>query len=128
MHGICVIDDNGVEPRPTYEDLSKFVVLPCQFACQICDLLLDSPPLPIQLDGIGITEFEEVDRREIIKRHKEYMVRQIATDIGTSAQLLRALKQRTCNSPTESLVDSSNQDVDELIAGQIHDLEEEQRR
>ena len=56
------------------------------------------------------------------------MNRQIVVGTGTLARLLRAFNRRTCFTPLESLADSRTQDVDDLIADQAHDLEEEQRR
>ena len=53
--------------------------------------LLETLPLPTHIDGIDLMELEELERREIIERHQEYMIRQIATDTGTPAQLLRAV-------------------------------------
>ena len=56
------------------------------------------------------------------------MIRQIATDSGTSAQLLRAHNKRTFNTHTEDLAYSRTYDVDELIADHAHELADEQRR
>ena len=56
------------------------------------------------------------------------MVRQIAADTGAPAELLSALNRLTFNTPTDSLVDARHQDVDELIADHVHDLEDEHRR
>ena len=63
-----------------------------------------------------------------MKDKKEDMIRQIASDTGTFAQFLRSFNRRACNTPTESLVDSRTNDVDELIADHDHELEEERRR
>ena len=43
-------------------------------------------PLLTQLDGIGMMELEELERRDIIERHQEEMIRQIAADTGALAQ------------------------------------------
>ena len=56
------------------------------------------------------------------------MIRQIAPATGQSAQMLRALNRRRFNTPPDSLADSRNQDVDEVIADHIQQQEEEQRR
>ena len=56
------------------------------------------------------------------------MIRQIAVATGRSAQMLRALNRRRFNTPPDSLADSRNQDVDEVIADHIHHQEEEQRK
>ena len=56
------------------------------------------------------------------------MIRQIAAATGQSAQMLRALNRRRFNTPPDSLADSRNQDVDEVIADHIQQQEEEQRR
>ena len=42
--------------------------------------------------------------------------------------MLRALNRRRLNTPPDSLADSRNQDVDEVIADHIQQQEEEQRR
>ena len=42
--------------------------------------------------------------------------------------MLRALNRRRLNTPPDSLADSRNQDVDEVIADHIQPQEEEQRR
>ena len=69
-----------------------------------------------------MTELEELERREIMKRHNEDMIRRSATRTGTSAQLLRALNQSTSYTPTQSLAGSTTDDVDELIADHAHAL------
>ena len=53
------------------------------------------------------------------------MIRQMATDTGQSAQILRAMIMRRFNATPDSLADSSNQDVDEVLADHIHQQEEE---
>ena len=73
-------------------------------------------------------ELEEQARREIIERQKEDMIRQIAFDTGTLAQHLRPLRRIILNLPTDSLAEARNPDFDALLADQVHDLEEEQRR
>ena len=81
-----------------------------------------------QLLGIGLLDLEELARRAIIERHQDDLIRQIAVDTGTPAQMLRAYNRRTFSTPTESSADSRTQAVDELLADQVRDLEEEQRR
>ena len=73
-------------------------------------------------------ELEDQERREIIVRQKENMIRHIAAAPGTPAQRLRALIKILLISPTARLADSRNQDADELIADHAHDLEKDQRR
>ena len=41
-------------------------------------------------------ELEELERRDIIERHKIEMLSKIATDTGTPAQLLRAVNNIAC--------------------------------
>ena len=79
-----------------------------------------------QFDGVGMMEFEEQERREIIARDKEDMTRHIASDIGAPVRFLRAFNRITFNTRTEDLVDSRTQDVYALIADHVHELEEEQ--
>ena len=55
------------------------------------------------------------------------MIRQLASDTGTSAQLLKTLNKRSLNKPTDRVTYSSNADVDELGGEQIV-AEEENRR
>ena len=54
------------------------------------------------------------------------MIRPIAANTRTLAQVLRAFNRRTFNTPTESYVGARTPDVYELIADQAHDLDEEQ--
>ena len=55
------------------------------------------------------------------------MIRQLASDTGTSAQLLKTLNKRSLNKPTDRVTYYSNADVDELGGEQI-EAEEENRR
>ena len=55
------------------------------------------------------------------------MIRQLASDTGTSAQLLKTLNKRRRNKPTDRVTYYSNADVDELGGEQIV-AEEENRR
>ena len=73
-------------------------------------------------------KLEELERKESIEIQNEDMIRQIATHTGTSAQMRRALKQVTFNTPTESLAESRTDDGDELTADHVRELEQEQRR
>ena len=47
-------------------------------------------PLLTQLDGIGMLELDELERREIIERHKEDLIRQMASDVGVSARIVES--------------------------------------
>ena len=58
----------------------------------------------------------------------EDMIRQIAAATGQSDQMLRAFNRRRLNTPPDSLPDSRNQDVDEVIADHIQPQEKERRR
>ena len=103
MPDIFGINYNGVKPRPTYEEFINFVDYPVKFLDRSASFARDLPLLT-QLEGAGMMESEELERREIIERHKADMIRLTATDTGTSAHLLRALSRRTFNAPTESSV------------------------
>ena len=78
-----------------------------------------------QFDGMGMMELKE--QRELVDRQKEDMIREIAETTGQSAQMLRALFRRRLNTLPDSLADSRNQDVDEVIADHSQQQEEEQR-
>ena len=54
-------------------------------------------PLLTQLDGIGMMELEELERREIMEKHKEDMFRQIVANTGNIAQTIRAVSRRQFN-------------------------------
>ena len=87
---------NGVKPRPTYEGLCVpilLITLSSYFA-RYAPFARDSKLLT-QLGGIGMKYLEELARRDIIERHKENMIRQIAVDTGAHAQLLRAFNKIT---------------------------------
>ena len=57
-------------------------------------------------------------------RDKADMIRQIATDIGSSAQSPTALNRITVNEPIERLVDYRIDVVDAIIAEHVHELDE----
>ena len=52
------------------------------------------------------------------------MIRQIATDIGSSAQSPTALNRITVNEPIERLVDYRIDVVDAIIAEHVHEIDE----
>ena len=127
MPDIYGINYNGVKPRPTFEELINFVDYPVKYPDRSATFSRDSPLLT-QFDGMGMMELQEQEQRELVERQKEDMIRQIAAATGQSAQMLRALNRRRFNTPPDSLADSRNQDVDEVIADHIQQQEEEQRR
>ena len=127
MPDIFGMNYNGVQPRPTYDELINFVDYPVKHPDKSATYTRDSPLLN-QFDGICMLGMEAQARRDIIGRQHEDMIRHITSDTGASAQLLSAFNNKTSNIPTESLADSRTQDVDELIADHVHDLEEEQRK
>ena len=127
MPDIFGIKYNGVTPSPTYKEFISFVDYPVKFPDRSATRARDSPLLT-QLDGTGMMELEKLERRGVIERHKEDMIRHISFDTGTPAQQLRALNRFIIITPSESLVASRSGDVDELVANQSHGLEEEQRR
>ena len=67
MLDIYGINYNGVNPRPTYEELFDFVDYPVKFPDRTATFIRVSPLLT-QLDGIGMTDLEELERRELIER------------------------------------------------------------
>ena len=127
MPNIYWININGVKPRPFFEELMHFEAYPVKYPDRPATFSRDSPLLT-QFDGMGMMELLEQEQRELVERQKEDMIRQIAAATGQSAQMLRALNRRRFNTPPDSLADSRNQDVDEVIADHIQQQEEEQRR
>ena len=127
MPDVFGISYNGVKPCPTQEELLNFVDCPVKFLDKSATFAKDSPLLT-ELGGIGMLKLEELERKESIEIQNEDMIRQIATHTGTSAQMRRALKQVTFNTPTESLAESRTDDGDELTADHVRELEQEQRR
>ena len=69
-------------------------------------------------------ELQEQEQRENAERQKDDMIRQIAAATGQSAQMLRALNRRRFNTPPDSLADSRNQNVDDVIADNTQQQEE----
>ena len=93
MPDIFGINYNGVNPRPTYEELINFVDYPIKYPDRTATFTRDSPLLT-QLDGVGMMELEEMERNEKIERYKDDLIRQIAYNTGHPAQLLRAMNRR----------------------------------
>ena len=73
-------------------------------------------------------ELEEQDRREILERQKEEMIRQIAGATGQSAQMLRAMNQRRFNATPSSLIDDRSDEVNNLAQLLVDDHQAEQER
>ncbi|MFM7978228.1 MAG: hypothetical protein ACKPKO_02840 [Candidatus Fonsibacter sp.] len=63
MPDIYGINYNGVKPRPTYEELINVEDYPVKNPDRTPTFIRDSPLLT-QLDGIGMMEFEEMERNE----------------------------------------------------------------
>ena len=100
MPDIYGINYNGVKPRRTVEELINFVDYPVKYPDRSATFTRDSPLLT-QCDGIGMMELQEKEQGEIAERRKDDMIRQIAAATGQSAQMLRALNRRRCNTPPE---------------------------
>ena len=83
MYGI---NYNGVKPRPTLEDLANFVGYPIIFLDSTATFTRYSS-LSTQLDGIGMMELEEQQRRDMVERQKADMIRDIAAATGQSAHM-----------------------------------------
>ena len=75
---------NGVKPRPTFVEFIYFVDNRIKYPDITATLTRDSPPLT-QLDGISMMELEEQPRRAMLERQQEDVIRQIASDTGTSS-------------------------------------------
>ena len=73
-------------------------------------------------------ELEEQDRREILERQKEDMIRQIAGATGQSAQMLRAMNHRRFNATPNSLIDDRSDEVNNLAQLLVDDHQAEQER
>ena len=127
MPDIYGINYNGVKPRPIFEELIKIEAYPVKYPDRPATFSRDTPLL-IQFDGMGMMELQEQEQRELVERQKEDMIRQIAAATGQSDQMLRAFNRRRLNTPPDSLPDSRNQDVDEVMADHIQQQEEERRR
>ena len=92
------------KPQPTFAEVINFVGCPITYLDREATFTRDSPLLT-QLDGIGMMELEEQQRREMVERQKEDMNRFIAAATGQSAQMLRAINRRAYNAPTDSSSD-----------------------
>ena len=79
-----------MRPRPTFVEFIYFVDNRIKYPDITATLTRDSPPLT-QLDGISMMELEEQPRRAMLERQQEDVIRQIASDTGTSSHLLRGL-------------------------------------
>ena len=121
MLDIYGINYNGVNPRPTYEELFNFVDYPVKFPDRTATFIRVSPLLT-QLDGTGMVEMEELERKEKVEVYRFEMIREIAGAIGQPAQLLRALNRINLTPDTSSLADSRTdedyQDVEDEIDSQ----------
>ena len=111
MHDTYGINDNGVKPRTTCEELVNCVDYPIKYPDRTATCIRDSPLLT-QLDGIGMIELEEQQRREKVERQKEDMIREIAAAAGQSAQMLRAIYRRAYNALIDSLIVNRIDDID----------------
>ena len=87
MTDIYGITYTGLKTRPTYEELINFKPYPVKYPDRSATFTRTSPLLS-HFDGIGMMELEEQERREIVERQKEHMIRQIAGATGQSAQML----------------------------------------
>ena len=127
MPDIFGINYNGVNPRPTYEELINFVDYPIKYPDRTATFTRDSPLLT-QLDGIGMMELEEMERNEKIERYKDDLIRQIAYNTGHPAQLHRGINRRrftpSISSLAESRPDSDYQDLLSEIGSQEYESNE----
>ena len=73
-------------------------------------------------------ELEEQQRREMVERHKEDMIRESAAATGQSAQMLRAIHRRAYNAPTDSWIGARRDDIDVLAQYVVDDMAVEQNR
>ena len=102
---ICGINYNGVKPRPTDEELINLKDYHFKYPDRSATFTRDSPLLT-QFDGIGMTELQEQEQREVAERQTDDMIRQIAPATGQSAQMLRALNRKRFNTLPDSMGDS----------------------
>ena len=91
MPDISGVNYNGVKPRPTYEEIINFEDYLVKYPDRTATFIRDSPLLT-QLDGIGMMEMEEMERREN-EKYKDDLIRQIAYNTGQPAQVLRAVNR-----------------------------------
>ncbi|MFM7990467.1 MAG: hypothetical protein ACKPKO_65230, partial [Candidatus Fonsibacter sp.] len=127
MPDIYGINYNGVNPRPTYEELINFEDYPIRYLDRTATFTRDSPLLT-QLDGIGMMELEAMERNDKIERYKDDLIRQIAYNTGHPAQLLRGINSirftPSISSLADSRPDSSYQDMLSEIGSQEYESNE----
>ena len=70
MRFIFGLNDNGVKPRPTYEEFINFVEYLVKILARSA-IVARGSPLLTQLDGIAMMNLEELERIEIIERCRE---------------------------------------------------------
>ena len=71
-------------------------------------------------------ELEEQERREIIGRQKEYVIRLLAAATGQSAQMFSAMNRRAFNEIHSYLTDDRVDDIDALAQPLVDDQRAEQ--
>ena len=67
-------------------------------------------------------ELEEQQRREMVERQEEDMIRDIWSATGESAQMLRANYRRAYNGPSRSQTADRRDDIDVLAQDFVHVL------
>ena len=124
MANIYGINYKGHKPRPTFEELVHLEDYPVAYPDRSTTFTRNSPLLT-QLDGIGMMELQEQQRREMIERQKEDIFRQIASSSEYSLNELRAIRQ-TKTRPQNC--DMAVDDIDVEYFEEIIDREEEIER
>ena len=121
------INFNGVEPRHTFEEVITFFDYPIRFLDRAVPFTKDLALLT-QLGGIGMMELEERQRREMVERQKEDMIREIAAATRQFAQMLRTIRRIFLHAPTGSLTYDRRDDINVLAQDVVHDLAVAQNR
>jgi hypothetical protein len=116
----------ALKPKPAYEELINFVDYPVKYPDRTATWTRDSPMLT-QLDGIGMMEMEELERRKKVERYEEDMITQIVVNTGHSAQLLRAMNRGGFVPLAGTLADNRPDGIYQVAETQMYDDEDEQQ-
>ena len=125
MNTIYGINLEGLKPRPTYEELLNTKDVKIKHIDRSATLLRNHP-LMTQVDYIGAFELEDQQRREIIQRQKEDMIRAIASNSDLTVQSLKAIAAKPSWKMTTP---PPSDDITYMHENALSDIEQfEQRR
>ena len=89
-----VFDYNGLYRRPTLEELINYTEPQVKLPDRSVTFATESS-YSTQVDGTGMMELEDQERRDMIERQKEDVIRHIASSSEYSANALRVLNPPT---------------------------------